>query len=330
MKKNIIALAIATAVAAPVAMADAPTIYGQLNLNINKTDDQSTTVNSTASRMGIKGSEDLGNGLKAIYMIEFGVDQAADGDGKSPLSARNQYLGLAGGFGTVLMGRHDTPTKMIQPDDLFNDGAADVNKLTNGIVDGEVRAPDVLAYVSPEFGGVKLIAAAIMDEKASSKLNEANDSATFSDNWTNVALTYGSTKKGLYAAGSFQQADRLDVDVIRVAAQYKTGALIVNAMHQDVSGDTVDGTALAGNFTHLQAGYKMGKFMPKVKIAMADSDANGDETAYSVGLNYSLGKKTTGYIYYTEVEDMVSKNATATAAAVKGNNSVIVGLLHKF
>jgi len=319
MKKNIIALAIATAVAAPVAMADAPTIYGQLNLNINKTDDQSTTVNSTASRMGIKGSEDLGNGLKAIYQVEFQLDNVADGaNSDSSLSSRNQYLGLAGGFGTVLMGRHDTPTKMIQPTDLFNDGAADVNKLTNGVVTGEVRAPDVLAYVSPEFGGVKLIAAAIMDEKAASGASEAATSDTLSDNWMNVALTYGSTKKGLYAAGSFQQADRFDVDVVRVAAQYKTGALIVNAMHQDVSGNDVDGTAGAGNFTHLQAGYKMGKFMPKVKYAMADSDVNGDESAYSIGLNYSLGKKTTAYIYHTSVEDMGGKDST------------IAGLLHKF
>ena len=315
MKKNIIALAIATAVAAPVAMADAPTIYGQLNLNINNTDDQSTTVNSTASRLGVKGSEDLGDGLKAVYKIEFGVDQVADGDGKSPLSARNQYAGLAGGFGTVLLGRHDTPTKMIQPSDLFNDGAADVNKLTNGIVNGEIRSPDVLAYVSPEFSGVKLIAAAVMDEKGNTGTEVA---ATLSDNWMNVALTYGSTKKGLYLSGAWQDADRLDATIIRVAAQYKTGALIVNAMHQDVSGDAVDGTAGAGNFTHLQAGYKMGKFMPKVKYAMADSDGNGDESAFSIGLNYSLGKKTTAYIYHTDSEDMGRANST------------IAGLLHKF
>jgi predicted porin len=83
MKKNIIALAIASAVAAPVAFADAPTVYGKVNMAIDSTDveaanstvdaDSGTQVNSRASRVGIKGSEDLGNGLKAIYKLEFEV-----------------------------------------------------------------------------------------------------------------------------------------------------------------------------------------------------------------------------------------------------------------
>lgn len=313
MKKNIIALAVASVFAAPLAMADAPTIYGQLNLNINKTDNNDTTINSTASRLGIKGSEDLGNGLKAIYKLEFQLDRVADGANSDPaISNRNQYLGLAGGFGTVLMGRHDTATKMIQPTDLFNDGAADINKLTNGLYTGETRASDVLAYISPEFAGVKLLAAAVMDEKG----------APDNGDWLNVALTYGSTKKGFYAAAAYQDMTETgkDGEVIRLSAQYKAGGLIVNAMYQDNDGrDLAD-----GNFTHLQAGYKIGKFMPKVKFAMADNKAtNSKENAYSIGLNYSLGKKTTAYVYYTDVEDMTSNTASQ-------DNSVIAGMVHKF
>ncbi|MBN2865164.1 MAG: porin [Thiotrichales bacterium] len=316
MKKNIIALAIATAVAAPAAFADAPTVYGQLNLNINaedRTGDKGLTVDSVASRLGIKGSEDLGDGLKAIYMIEFGLDGVADGANSSQaLSNRNQYLGLAGSFGTVLLGRHDTPTKMIQPDDLFNDGAADVNQMTGGVLNGEVRASDVAAYVSPEFSGFKVIAAAVMDEGTASTM-----SGEQVGDWVNVALTYGSTKKGLYAAAAWQDlgdnAADLDATIVRVSAQYKTGALVASVMHQDVSGDVA-----TGSFTHLQAGYKMGKFMPKIKIALTDNDATDTETAYAVGLNYSLGKKTTGYVYATEKED------------IGGINGAYVGLLHKF
>ncbi|WP_321276092.1 porin [Thiomicrorhabdus indica] len=313
MKKNIIALAIASAIAAPVAMADAPTVYGQLNLNIANVDGNDTSVNSTASRIGVKGSEDLGDGLKAVYKIEFELPETADGDGKSPLKARNQYLGLAGGFGTVLMGRHDTPTKMIQPSDLFNDGFADLKNMTtlNG---AEVRATDVLAYVSPSFGGVKLIGAAVMDEKAGT----TNSGDTTGD-WVNVAVTYGSTKEGLYLAAAWQDLteDNLDAEFVRLSAQYKAGGLIANAMYQDNSGANVGGE---GNFTQLQAGYKIGKFMPKVKYTMTDADNNAnDADAYAVGLNYSLGKKTTAYVYYTD-RDQGGNGDTAT----------IAGLLHKF
>ncbi|MBO1926951.1 porin [Thiomicrorhabdus sp. 6S2-11] len=318
MKKNIIALAIASAVAAPVAMADAPTVYGQLNLNYNKTADVDGSINSTASRLGIKGSEDLGNGLKAVYGVEFGLDAIADnnsdGKGDNILSQRNAFLGLAGGFGTVLMGRHDTPTKMIQPSDLFNDGAADVNQMTNGIDNGEVRADDVLAYVSPSFGGVKILAAAVIDEEAGEGAGEGND------DWVNLAATYGSTKKGLYLAAAWQDAQDDDMTVIRASAQYKAGGLVASVMHQDVSGDTAELAGTSGNFTHFQAGYKIGKFMPKVKYAMTDKDGADKETGFAVGLNYSLGKKTTAYIYTVDREDINTK----------GNAEYIIGMVHKF
>ncbi|HHT00545.1 MAG TPA: porin, partial [Thiomicrospira sp.] len=79
MKKNIIALAVAAAFAAPVAMADAPTVYGKLNLNVSSITDKGNGVNDVASRVGIKGSEDLGDGLKAIYKMEFELDVEGTG-----------------------------------------------------------------------------------------------------------------------------------------------------------------------------------------------------------------------------------------------------------
>ncbi|MDX1353157.1 MAG: porin, partial [Thiomicrorhabdus sp.] len=124
MKKNIIALAVASAIAAPVAMADAPVVYGQINVAIDSVKDEGMRTTDRDSRLGVKGSEDLGNGLKAIYKMEFGVSIDDDAN-KGTLTNRNQYVGLSGGFGTILMGRHDTPTKMIQAKDLFNDGHAD-------------------------------------------------------------------------------------------------------------------------------------------------------------------------------------------------------------
>ncbi|NCN67201.1 MAG: porin, partial [Piscirickettsiaceae bacterium CG_4_9_14_0_2_um_filter_44_546] len=107
MKKNMIALAIASAIAAPAVMADAPTVYGKVNsvIQSNKAgNDTGMTVDSVASRVGVKGSADLGNDLQAVYKFEFEV-QMDKGD---ILKNRNQYVGLAGGFGTMLMGRHDT------------------------------------------------------------------------------------------------------------------------------------------------------------------------------------------------------------------------------
>jgi len=290
MKKNMIALAVAAAFAAPVAMADAPVVYGKLNLNINATEGKDASVNSTASRLGIKGSEDLGNGLKAVYKLEFALNDVADTSGKPALTARNQYLGLAGGFGTVLMGRHDTPLKMSQPSDLFNDGAADSFKshMAGTVTTGETRATDVLAIVSPSFSGVKVMAAKVVGGTSANA--DANS----------FAITYGSKKKGLYLAAAKTTAT--GVDLTRLSAQYKANGLTVNVMNQN--DDTND-------YTVVQAAYKMGKFMPKVKYSTGN-----DNAATAIGVNYSLGKKTVAYVY-----GVSSDNAA---------DATIVGMAHSF
>jgi predicted porin len=312
MKKNIIALAIASAVAAPVVMADAPTVYGLLNLNLAMVEDQGNTINSTASRLGVKGSEDLGNGLKAVYQVEFGLDAVADsktttGATQAPLSQRNSFLGLAGNFGTVLMGRHDTPLKMSQANDLFNDGAADLaNKnMVGGFATGEDRVDDVLAYVSPSFGGVTLVAASVMTE-------DKDDTDPLS-----IAAMYGSTKEGLFVSAAMTSAE--DTTLMRASAQYIVSGLTANVIYMSADGDALADTK-KGSVIQSNIGYKIGAFMPKIKVSVASPDAGDSSTNTAIGVNYSLGKKTTAYVYTV----MTDKDKTG------GANATFVGMLHKF
>ncbi len=207
MKKNIVALAVASAIAAPVAMADAPTVYGQINMALEQASvkndagdkvksSSGTQINSRASRIGVKGSNDLGNGLKAVYKLEFqvNIDTADDKKDKSSLTARNQYVGLAGGS-VRFDGRHDTPFKMIQSKDLFNDASRADNKPIAGGLGfggnaGEVRVAQTLAYVSPSFGGVKLMAAFVPKESGGDTTKESSITDAYS-----LAAMYGSKKK---------------------------------------------------------------------------------------------------------------------------------------
>ncbi len=116
-----------------------------------------------ANRIGVKGSEDLGNGLKAIYQVEFGIQMteesrqlAATGSNNSP-TMRNSFLGLAGDWGTFLVGRHDTPLKISTGKlDLFSDTMADYNG-TVGFYDA--RVDNAIAYISPSLSGFQLMAA---------------------------------------------------------------------------------------------------------------------------------------------------------------------------
>lgn len=352
MKKNIIALAVASAIAAPVAMADAPTVYGQINMALEqysakdsagKTDkvNSGTQVNSRASRLGVKGSSDLGNGLKAVYKAEFEV-QIDSGD---TLKNRNQYVGLAGGFGTVLMGRHDTPFKMSQAKDLFNDsGLADNKPMAGGLgafgKGGENRLSNVLAYVSPSFSGVKLVAAFVpKEDEDTAGLAAADQKESSLTDIMSFAAMYGSKKKGLYLAAATDMASKNYVNAktgtdesathLRLTAQYAVAGLMANVMYQDFSGKALDTTDQKGTNIQANVGYKMGNLMPKVKVSMVDRDKNAagdkykDSTNYAVGLNYSFAKKTTGYVEYASIENAEGVDKQDTTA-------FSVGLLHKF
>lgn len=335
MKKNIVALAVAAAISAPVAMAGAPTVYGKLNfafVDVAKKDGDAqsagTTVNSIASRLGVKGSEDLGNGLKAIYKVEFGITpdksgkfEDSDGDkSNGALTNRNQYVGLKGGFGTVLLGRHDTPEKMSQASDLFNDGAADLannNMVFDKSLVNETRASDVVAYVSPSFSGVKVTAAMIMGA------NDTDAAVDGTNDAMSAAISYGSKKKGLYLAAAMTDnaKDSGAQDTTRLSAQYKANGLTGNVIYID-SNDQAAGNAGDATVTQLNVGYKIGKFMPKAKMSMVDPKAAGSDsiTNMAYGLNYSLGKKTTAYI---EIVDVDKDNTN-------GLDTTSIGMIHKF
>ncbi|WP_319558534.1 porin [Thiomicrorhabdus sp.] len=329
MKKNIVALAIASAIAAPVAMADAPTLFGQINMNINNTTDAGTTVNSTASRIGVKGAEDLGNGLKAVYHLEWEVDVAGGtgaATGTTTLKDRNAFLGLAGGFGTVLMGRHDTPFKMSQPTDLFNDGAADLSPFSGslGILGkgGEIRAANVLAYVSPSFAGITFVGAGVSPDSLGKNTDLADAYS--------VAAMYGSSKKGLYLSAAYDSFGKditgaKDYTDVRVSGQYAAGGLIANVMYQSFDDGVSTDAASEGSNIQAQLGYKMGKIMPKIKYSSVDYKTGKDGSAWAAGLNYSLAKKTTAYVYVSQLDENMKNNSLG-----KDKTSTIVGLLHKF
>ncbi|EIC21947.1 porin [Thiorhodovibrio frisius] len=117
-----------------------------------------------SNRIGIKGSEDIGNGLKAIYQVELGIafgasDANIPSGNNNSFSVRNSFVGLAGSFGTVLVGRHDTPLKISTGKlDMFADTMADYNG-TVGFND--LRVDNAIAYISPSFSGFQFMGALV-------------------------------------------------------------------------------------------------------------------------------------------------------------------------
>ncbi|RTL33932.1 MAG: porin [Burkholderiales bacterium] len=113
MKKTLLALAAIAASSASFAQSSV-TLYGVVDASLESVKGDSTVTrvssdNLSTSRLGLKGSEDLGGGLKANFNLEhsFKVDTGATGNAR--FWDRAAWVGLAGGFGDIRLGRIDTP-----------------------------------------------------------------------------------------------------------------------------------------------------------------------------------------------------------------------------
>lgn len=165
MNRKLLSLAIGAALSLPLAAQAAPTVYGLLDLSLDRvmTDAPAGTDNwqvvSNSSRLGVKGEESLGGNWNAVYQIEYGV--AGDTAGTPDLVGRNRFVGLKGDFGTVRLGAIDSPLKSSQGTvDQFNDLVNGDIATWRGVV-GESRLDDVIYYTSPKVANAVTFNAAI-------------------------------------------------------------------------------------------------------------------------------------------------------------------------
>jgi predicted porin len=227
MNKKLIALAVAGACVAPAAMAQTAnpvTLYGRVHVNVESAEatglvplPRRTRVQDEASRFGIKGTEDLGGGLSAFFQLEtaFYVDQnvntgAATGNTVSPFATRNSAVGLQGGWGSLLIGRWDTPFKVAANSiDPFGDvtwGGQAVAALGSGAggVSGQfdIRQQNVIQYWTPNWAGFSARLSMAANEGKTAAANPRSNGATVGYNRGPIMVSYAYHELKDYAAYS--------------------------------------------------------------------------------------------------------------------------------
>ncbi|MCP3655898.1 porin [Herbaspirillum sp.] len=168
MKKSILALAVLAAFGGAAHAQSSVTIYGAVDASLSYTNKISTGGKDTGgqmaldsglmkgSRLGVKGVEDLGGGIKALFTIEngFSVDTGEAGQ-KGVLWGRQATVGLSGNFGTVLAGRQkdvlDDVGSITSPGD-FGGVVSRVHSLNLDRTNGE-RVNNSIRYNTPNFNG---------------------------------------------------------------------------------------------------------------------------------------------------------------------------------
>ena len=167
MKKSLIALAVLGLSGAAFAQSSV-TLYGVADAGVGKIEAGSPTgndasdktefisgslMNNGTSRLGVRGVEDLGGGLKAGFQFESQIDLDS-GAAASSFWARQANLWLAGNWGTVKLGRQFTPSYLTTATYELT-GTANYSVLANtyNYAGMGSRANSAFAYVTPSFGG---------------------------------------------------------------------------------------------------------------------------------------------------------------------------------
>ena len=267
-----------------------PTVYGKLWISVESQDTASGTevdMVSNASRLGIKGSMDFGEGIEAIYQAEYEVDPVdgtADESKDRTFKQRNSFVGLKGSMGTIFLGKHDTATKKSQKKiDLFNDLAGDIKN----ILQGENRMSDLVGYTTPKINGFSATFNAI-------KGTEGLGDDSIGDS-TSISLSYDIST--FYTALAFD-SDLKGYDSTRLMLQIPFNRSQLGIMFQESkklsTGEEEDGYVVSFS-------QKLGN-KGTLKLQQAESDMKLDSgKQFTFGYDYKLSSKAKVFYFFTDL-----------------------------
>jgi predicted porin len=368
MKKSLLALAALTAFAGVASAQSSVTLFGVIDTGLRNVKESSgslktlSTDGAGSSRLGVRGVEDLGGGLRAGFWLEGSVNVDVGGGQKTAATGtvgsvaggqdwqRRATVSLLGGFGELRLGRDYTP-------DFWNHTVFDPFG-TNGVgssvnvfdASGSgattvVRANNTIGYFLP--GGLGGMYGQVMLAAGEGAVGNKHLAFRFgyAAGPVNVAVAYGKTGavESCAPPTCATAVAKVDWKRLNLGASYNLGFMTLMGQYimSDTSGGAADGREL--NNILLGANVPLGSGVFKVSYVKADGDGKTaaekarDATQIALGYQYSLSKRTLVYGHYSRVSNKSGANFTASGtgptaahAAGKGSTGYEFGINHSF
>ena len=360
MKKSLIALAVLAASGAAMAQSTV-TLYGLIDVSLQNykkpsIDAALTTISSltqnrmqsglqNGSRWGVKGSEDLGGGLNAVFDLQsgFNVDTGVSGQ-QGQLFGRHAFVGFSGGFGTLTFGRHDTsmddaigdflPSAHNSADVTAGPGIAVTSTSTvAGILNTALasqsawigynsRVDNSIKFQSNNYSGFRVSAVYGLGENKTATVGATSTfsiAARYDNGPVGVLLSYQDEGLLKSATGDVNLKNTLvgayyDFGVAKLYADYNEAKLEAGSVSDKSKEYAFGVSAPVGAFT-LRAEYAQSKG----DILLVDNKSKG----FDLEVLYDLSKRTTLYTSYASTKHFQDFDESKT-------NLFAVGVRHKF
>lgn len=348
MKKSLVAAAVLSVLGAGASAQSSVTLYGvaDVGLTYGKGSVASRTQlsqgNLTASRIGFRGVEDLGGGLRANFTLESGVN-VDDGSGQAtnvnnqPAAAiaqpaltfnRLSFVGLSGGWGQVRFGRDWTPnyTQVLRYD-VANGGGLGISQSALSAVTYSqptgLRASNAFEYFTPNLGGFTGHFMHALGENASNVANKSDG------RYTALRVTYaaGPLDIGL-AHGVHKIAAQGDIKDTSLGATWDVAGVRLNGLI------TVNNSGLANDMRGWQLGVTKAFGATELRGSVSNArieNAAGARVGNARKLNlmaiHSLSKRTQVYAIAARTSNSSGSAALPNSGiAVNGPNGSATGL----
>ncbi|MCF8204510.1 MAG: porin [Methylotenera sp.] len=317
MKKIALVAALAATAAAP-AFAQSVTLWGRLNTTVESqkvgSADRKVVVQNNSSRLGLRGSEDLGGGLKASFSLEHGLDSDTGAVSNGGVFwGRASWVQLEGSFGAVRLGNW-FPDSYFSSVDRTSNHNHDTGTSSDALFSsfGFGTRTNKVGYFSPTVGGFGFIGSVRAGEGSGPR---------------GYDLSANYEVGGLHIAGTLARNDRFGASAARKAygleADYSVGPFLVTGYYQR---EDVDGFK-SRDIGRVSAMYTVGQseFHVNVGGTKAGGDAEfrtGGAKQYTVGYNYNLSKRTKLYGFFTKTD--------YNGVGVNDFSSLAAGIRHNF
>lgn len=339
MKKTLIALAVASAAASP-ALAEAPlTVYGVVDLGfVHDSDNVTGGGNRTGldsgiqagSRLGFRGTEDLGGGLSAIFTLEMGFAADTGAMTQGATFGRQAFLGLQSGWGRLTLGRQYTPYYLALSEvaDPFGGGLA--GNAGNLMWDTGTRMNNAIIYTLPQWGGLNAELGYGFGETQGDHQAGRNYSGS-------VGYTAGpfAVKLAHHGATDATASVRSRSTLLAGTYDLKVARIHLGVADNDDIADS-EGRLREAHSRDWLAGIRLPFRRSNFILSYIRKDdrtaSNQDAAQWAVGYTYELSKRTD---FYTSYGQMTNKNGAAYTIGNAmnlglGQRQFNVGIRHLF
>jgi general bacterial porin, GBP family len=353
MKKSLLALAVLGAFAGSAMAQSSVTLYGVADVNISSAKGGTSRLTSMGSgglqgsRVGFRGTEDLGGGLKANFVLENGYNidtgtfaQIGTNTNTGPaagtrLFGRAAWVGLSGGFGEVRLGRQLTAIGALT-DELgpLSTKGADLYAVAGSSGNALYRTDNAIQYLSPNIAGFTVNAQYSLQVEGA---EQAKPNEKSGEHW-NLAAQFktGPIHLGL---GYIEVADRLlatpgdqKLKGLLGFAGVTFGGFTVRASYDKTDIGAAKDKVLYGLSLQAPLGpVDLGVGVAKAKDVTGAAGVSDDATLANVQAVYNMSKRTALYAFYTRVSNgQFAALGFNGPVADKNSDLFQLGLRHRF